>query len=268
MRRLMKQAAAAVLMAVCLVSLSACTAKQEDAGAKVPGIATEGIPADGPEAESLKASAANTLGLSAEQMIIQKAVAESWGDLQSAELYNIQIEARHEFGEVRGIDLDNASVVILADGSNTVMIPVTFTEGTMAYVLNLNRATQEIKAEFTEMPNAEEEGKTVSVLMETATVYAAIGIGTVFTVLVFISLIISCFKFIHQWEKQKNTKNDAPAPVLAAVPAPKAPAADADLSDDAELVAVITAAIAAYEGTSSNGLVVRSIRRVQGFRRR
>ena len=50
--------------------------------------------------------------------------------------------------------------------------------------------------------------------------------------------------------------------------APAAPAAGPDLSGDAELVAVITAAIAAYEGTSSNGLVVRSIRRVQGSRRR
>ena len=37
--------------------------------------------------------------------------------------------------------------------------------------------------------------------------------------------------------------------------------------EDAELVAVISAAIAAYEGTSSNGLVVRSIRRVQKTRR-
>ena len=33
-------------------------------------------------------------------------------------------------------------------------------------------------------------------------------------------------------------------------------------SEDEDLVAVITAAIAAYQGTSSNGLVVRSIRRV------
>ena len=106
-------------------------------------------------------------------------------------------------------------------------------------------------------------------LLETATVYAVIGIGTVFTVLIFISLLIACFKLIHKWENGLKAKNDAPAPAPVPVKAaPAAPAAGPDLSGDAELVAVITAAIAAYEGTSSNGLVVRSIRRVQGSRRR
>ena len=57
------------------------------------------------------------------------------------------------------------------------------------------------------------------------------------------------------------------APAAAPAPAVKPAAAPAvtgpDLSDDAELVAVMTAAIAAYEGSAtSNGLVVRSIRRV------
>ena len=37
-----------------------------------------------------------------------------------------------------------------------------------------------------------------------------------------------------------------------------------DLTDDLELVAVITAAIAASENTSADGLVVRSIRRAPG----
>ena len=269
MRRLMKRAAAAVLMAACLMSLSACSAKQEDAAAKVPEISTEGTLVDDAMAQSLKLSAAQTLGTSMEQMIIQKALTEAQGDQESANLYNTQIEIRHELGDVKGIDLDSASVVLLADGSYTVMIPVTFTEGSMQYVLNLNMATQELKTEFTDLGN-DDDGKGVGSLMESATVYSAIGIGTVFAVLVFISLLIACFKFIHQWETGKNTKKDtpAPAPVPAAPVNTAAPAVSADLSDDAELVAVITAAIAAYEGTSSNGLVVRSSRRVQGSRRR
>ena len=44
------------------------------------------------------------------------------------------------------------------------------------------------------------------------------------------------------------------------VPAP-APAEEEELTDDLELVAVITAAIAASENTSADGLVVRSIKR-------
>lgn len=87
-----------------------------------------------------------------------------------------------------------------------------------------------------------------------------IGMGTVFIVLIFISLLISCFKFINQWEKKRAEKlaPAAPAPAPAAVPA--APEEE-ELTDDLELVAVITAAIAASTGASADGLVVRSIRR-------
>lgn len=263
MRRLMKRMAAAVLMAACLVSLSACTAKQEEAP-KASEIATDGTPVDDAMALSIKLSAAQTLGASKEQLIVQKALTEAQGDMTSAGLYGAQIDVREELGEVKSVDIDNAAVVQLADGSYTVMMPVTFTEGTKQYVLNLNMATQQIKTEFTDLASGENEPKSVSALLETATVYSAIGIGTVFSVLVFISLLIACFKFIHQWETGQKTKaasDSAPAPVPA--PAAPAPAVSGDLSDDTELMAVISAAIAAYEGTSSNGLVVRSIRRVQ-----
>ena len=84
------------------------------------------------------------------------------------------------------------------------------------------------------------------------------GMGTVFAVLIFISFLIGLFKYIHVWE-EKNKQKNAPAPA-APVPAP-APAEEEELTDDLELVAVITAAIAASENTSADGLVVRSIKR-------
>ena len=82
------------------------------------------------------------------------------------------------------------------------------------------------------------------------------GMGTVFAVLIFIGL----FRYIHEWEeKQKAANTPAPAPA-AAIPA--APAVEEEeLADDLELVAVITAAIAASENTPADGLVVRSIKR-------
>lgn len=93
-----------------------------------------------------------------------------------------------------------------------------------------------------------------------------LGMGTVFIVLIFISLIIYCFNFIPNIQakfggkKKEEAKAAAPAPAKAApVPAP-VPAAE-ELADDGELVAAITAAICAYSGTSSDGFVVRSIRR-------
>ena len=86
-----------------------------------------------------------------------------------------------------------------------------------------------------------------------------IGMGTVFAVLILISLIISCFTLISKFES-KQKKKEEPAP--AAAPVVEQIAAKEELSDDTELVAVIAAAVAAYEGAAStDGFVVRSIRK-------
>lgn len=270
MRRLLKQGLAAVLIAGCLMSLSACAAGQEQGGAGASSIETKGTPIDDSMARSLELSAAQTLGTPMEQLVIQEALSEAQGDKESAALYREQIKVRKEMGSIKGIDLDQASAVLLKDGSYTVMIPVSFTKGVMEYVLNLNMATQQIRAEFTRLGSREEEGKSLGALMETAGVYAAIGIGTVFVVLVFISLLIFCFRFIYKWENAMKAAKAIPA---LAPPPDQAEnegslGDNGDLSHDTELAAVIAAAVAAYEGTSSNGLVVRSIRRAGDSRRR
>lgn len=94
-----------------------------------------------------------------------------------------------------------------------------------------------------------------------------IGMGTVFLVLIFISLIIGCFKYINLWESKqaagKNQSGETGADQKQ-VAVSAAESGEENLVDDLELVAVITAAIAASTGTSSDGLVVRSIRRVPG----
>lgn len=180
-------------------------------------------------------------------------------------------------GALRSVDIEDGSVVLLEDGSYTVILPVEFAEGTKKYVMNLNMATQQIQAQFTDMSAGVEEDSSIGGLLRTASVYTLIGLGTVFCVLVFISLLIFCFKFIHAWEEgQKNKAADkkaepakAPVPAVSAAPAVSAvQTTGPELADDAELVAVMAAAIAAYEGTSPNGLVVRSIRRVSSSRRR
>ena len=97
-------------------------------------------------------------------------------------------------------------------------------------------------------------------IMVKAGMNTLIGMGTVFAVLILISLIISCFTFISKFEKKPETK--APAAAPAADPVVEQIAAKEELSDDTELVAVIAAAIAAYEGAAStDGFVVRSIRK-------
>ncbi|MDO5134658.1 MAG: OadG family protein [Eubacteriales bacterium] len=90
------------------------------------------------------------------------------------------------------------------------------------------------------------------------------GIGIVFLMLLFLSFVIYLFKFIPDPEKKKAAAKAAapdPAPA-AAVPAPAA-----EPEDDTELIAVIAAAIAAAEGTATDGFVVRSIRKINRKRR-
>ena len=100
--------------------------------------------------------------------------------------------------------------------------------------------------------------------METAALNTVISISIVFAVLIVISLLINCFNIFPYLEAKKKEKEAA----LRAANKPEAPVAVAQvetteeqLVDDTELVAVIAAAIAAYEGTSTDGFVVRSIRR-------
>lgn len=87
-----------------------------------------------------------------------------------------------------------------------------------------------------------------------------LGIGTVFSVLILISLIISCFgifpKIQDMISKKKLSKEQVIDATIAQI------AEKEELSDDTELVSVISAAIAAYEGkNSTDGFTVRSIRK-------
>lgn len=103
--------------------------------------------------------------------------------------------------------------------------------------------------------------------MKKAGLNTLLGMGTVFCVLILISLIINCFVFIPRIQA-KFSKKPAPqetktAPVFNTVS--QAAIEEEDLTDDLELVAVIAAAVAASQGASStDGFVVRSIRRAGG----
>ncbi len=103
----------------------------------------------------------------------------------------------------------------------------------------------------------------MSKLIAEAGLNTILGIGIVFIVLLFLSFIIGQIHWIPDLI-EKAAKKDQPvvsAPVKAAAPAPAAEVVEEDLTDDEELVAVIAAAIAASEQTSTDGFVVRSIRK-------
>ena len=97
-------------------------------------------------------------------------------------------------------------------------------------------------------------------ILKKAGLNTVLGMGTVFVVLIFISFIISLFKFIpaihNKFSKKPQTETKKEASAAAPAPVEVVPA-----TDDSELIAVISAAIAASEGTSTDGFVVRSIKR-------
>lgn len=91
-----------------------------------------------------------------------------------------------------------------------------------------------------------------------------LGMGTVFAVLILIAFIISLFGLIPKLEKaMMGSKKKEESSAAVSVQKETAPAAAVfeTQTDDMELIAVISAAIAAAEGTSTDGFVVRSIRR-------
>ena len=98
-------------------------------------------------------------------------------------------------------------------------------------------------------------------LMAKAGMNTLLGMGSVFAVLILIMGLIYLFNFIPMLQNAFAKKKAAEAPVAAA-PAAAPVVEEVEEADDLELVAVIAAAIAAYEGqTSTDGFVVRSIKK-------
>lgn len=102
--------------------------------------------------------------------------------------------------------------------------------------------------------------KTLGEKMVDAALNTIMGMSIVFLVLIFISLIISLFKYIPMLMERKKKEEVA----VVETPSMEEFVEEEELVDDTELVAVITAAIMASMGDEapSDGLVVRSIRKV------
>ena len=254
MKGLLRRAAAA-LTAACLMSLSAFSVAFAAEG--VP-FETEGTPV---EDENIKSDVSNG------------AFTTLLYGLQNSSLVDIAdtvSEAIDTFGNVLDANPDEATVVQTSEGNYVVSMPVTFEKGQVTYYMD-SASGQVAFVSGVEV----DENTTLAEQMKEGGIYSAFGLGTVFAVLIVISLVIAAFKFIGNTQtgkKEEAAPAPAPAPVAAApapapAPVPAAPAAPADdLMDDTELLLLITTAIAAYESVPANGLKVRSIRRAKDAR--
>ena len=107
---------------------------------------------------------------------------------------------------------------------------------------------------------------TTSELMTKAGLNTLLGMGVTFSILILISLIISCFTIIGKIQNRakKPEENIAAVSVDNAV---RQIVETEESSDDDELIAVISAAIAAYESetgvaVAADGVVIRSVRKI------
>ena len=95
---------------------------------------------------------------------------------------------------------------------------------------------------------------------------ALLGMLVIFAVLSVLLIVLTAFKFIFYKQpktekKPEPVKAEAPAPVAAPAPAPAPAPAEPAAADDAELVAVITAAIAAMMDAPQTSFRVVSFKR-------
>lgn len=243
-------------MIACMMGLTACGGKEQE--------------------EVTLMSADMAEGLASETV----SFLSQWVDSQSEENYVFMVEqqggdgamyssafeswksAVEDMGSVTGFAgiEENSVEVMIIDGS---MYP---TEGML--VARINGETHDALLEIM-IENGDIASISTNVIfsfgenMKKAGLNTLLGMGTVFAVLILISFIISAFGFIPKIQAKFSKKNNEVAvkPAAAVSPAPAA-VPEEDLTDDLELVAVIAAAIAASEGASStDGFVVRSIRR-------
>lgn len=179
-------------------------------------------------------------------------------DSKTIEFYNGWVNTREELGKLVSID-NNISITTSTDTGTLCTISLK-----ASYEKNDDVSFEfVIDDDYKLTSGAINPTYTVGQKMYKAVMNTLIGMGTVFIVLIFISFIISLFKYINKLsdKENKNAKADASSQGVDNAIAQIVSNEENEV-DDLELVAVITAAIAASEGTSADGLVVRSIRKV------
>lgn len=166
--------------------------------------------------------------------------------------------SREELGSLLTDAVEGEVKVSQRAGKYTVSVPRSFEKGKANFIYIFDRNLNPVSITIdVQLP--------MSTNLTRAALNTLMGILIVFFVLVFLSFVISLLKLVpglvgiggRKPEGKTAAPASAPAPVRAAAAEPVME----DETDDQELIAVIAAAIAAAEGTSPDGFVVRSIRK-------
>lgn len=175
---------------------------------------------------------------------------------------------------VKLIDAWDAATENLGDFQNTGDLVITKTQDTVTVDQTAVFSDREVIVTFVFEYNYETEqldlidatadlNYTLGEKMTKAGLNTLMGMGTVFGVLILISLIIYCFRYIAVVQNKMSGKKEPEKkePAVVTQIEQREEQQQQQLTDDLELVAVIAAAVAADAGVPADSFVVRSIRR-------
>ena len=260
MKQNMKRMLLVLCMAVCFFALSACGSASEEAVEPIS-----------PEIEQTMSDGAKSYleqfaSYSDEDLAAQLKQAEKQKNtvIESAiSSWTSSKDDLGKMGEIQSVTVERAD-----DDSYTAVVQASFEKRNLTFSLTAEESvssyggTSLVPTELSFVVNYSFGEK-----MEKAALNTLMGM-----VLIFTSLIISSFKKVNEIEANVKAKKAgaeapaaAPAPVQtaapAAAPARTAAPAAGNAANDGELVAVITAAIAAATGVPADSVNIRSITR-------
>ena len=240
MKKITKKLMAVLLAIVCMTSLAACGSKVEVSPVDE---ATQSYLVG--QMESLLSTLG---GMSAEELKMYEEVDDTF---TVAAVTNFE-GVMEELGAYKGIE---STEIEVDEKEYTVTSLVQYEQRAAIVTLTLEFKSQS----FTPMSITFDAQYSMAETLQRAGLNTLMGVGIVFCVLLFLCFLISMFKFVSKLSGEgKKEQKKAPAPAAPVVTA-EAPAEE---TDDLELVAVIAAAIAAAENTSTDSFVVRSIKKV------
>ena len=190
------------------------------------------------------------------ELIQESMNAQQYGQPVIAEGINSFITTKESVGDLVSID---KIATAYEDGNYVVKLYYSGTLGKAEFAIGISEETNNLVA-VSFLPRYSLAEK-----MEKAALNTILGMGTVFIILIFISFLISLFKYISVFENKLKSKKNAKPVVNDIVEnsEPQNTENHESLVDDLELIAVITAAIAEFSNTDAANLIVRSIKRVK-----
>ena len=240
MKKITKKLMAVLLAIVCMASLAACGSKVEVSPVDE---ATQSYLVG--QMESLLSTLG---GMSAEELKMYEEVDDTF---TVAAVTNFE-GVMEELGAYKGIE---STEIEVDEKEYTVTSLVQYEQRAAIVTLTLEFKSQSFTPRSITFDAQYSMGET----LQRAGLNTLMGVGIVFCVLLFLCFLISLFKYVSKLSgEDKKEQKKAPAPAAPVVTA----AAPAEETDDLELVAVIAAAIAAAENTSTDSFVVRSIKKV------